>query len=336
MVKKRISVKLVVIAAVLATLFCVSFLIGRYPVSLQDLFCAFRCALTGDIWSGDPAVIATIVQIRLPRILLACLVGASLAAAGSAYQGVFQNPMAAPDLLGASSGAAFGAALAILSGVPGHGITALAFTFSVLAVLLAFLVGQRSHGRKVVNLILSGVMVSSLFSAGTSYIKLAADPTSQLPEITYWLMGSLSGATMEEVRFAVVPMALGIVVLISVSWRINVLSFGDEEARALGVQVSRLRLTVIIAATLLTAASVSVSGMIGWVGLVVPHLCRRFIGSDQRYLLAASLLFGAAFLLVVDNFSRSMLATEIPIGILTALIGAPFFIYLMLGEERFT
>lgn len=334
--KQKITIKLLVLFILLAALFCLSFLIGRYPVSLRDLFGVLSCALTGEVWAGDIGVVSTIVHIRLPRILLACLVGASLSAAGSAYQGVFQNPMAAPDLLGASSGAAFGAALAILMGFSGYGVTVLAFIFSITAVLMAFLVGQRSHGRKVVNLILSGVMISSLFSAGTSYIKLVADPTSQLPEITYWLMGSLSGSTMKEVRFAIMPMIVGVLILFAVSWRINVLSFGDEEARALGVHVSRLRLLVIVCATLITAASVSVSGMIGWVGLVVPHLCRRFIGSNLRNLLPASLLFGAAFLLGVDNFSRSLFATEIPIGILTALIGAPFFIYLMLGEERFT
>ena len=334
--KRHISLKLVGLLLLLAVMICLSFLWGRYPVSVQAFFSVLRCVFTGTEWTGDRNVFHAVLNIRLPRILLACLVGAGLSVSGSAYQGVFQNPMAAPDLLGASSGAAFGAALAILLGLSGSGMTMLAFAFSLCAVLAAFWVGQRSHGRKVVNLILSGVMISSLFSAGTSYIKLAADPASQLPEITYWLMGSLSGAAMAEVRFAFIPIVVGSVILLIISWRINVLSFGDEEARALGVNVSRLRLTVIVCATLITAACVAVSGVIGWIGLVIPHLCRKLIGNDQRYLLPASILFGASFMLTVDNISRSLLMTEIPIGILTAFIGAPFFIYLMVGEERFT
>mgnify|MGYP000763826055 FL=1 len=172
-------------------------------------------------------------------------------------------------------------------------------------------------------------MVSSLFSAGTSYIKLVADPGSKLPEITYWLMGSLSGTRGVDIRFAVFPMALGLIPLLLIRWWLNLLTLGEEEARALGINTALLRLIVVVCATLVTAASVSVSGLIGWVGLVIPHLCRRYIGNDYRKLLPASMLFGATFLLLVDNISRNLLAVEIPIGILTAFIGAPFFIYLM-------
>ena len=330
MKNKAVIWKMGALAALLLVLFLLSFLLGRYPVALGDVF----RVLTGQ--EQDSTMVSVVLQIRLPRILLACLVGGSLSAAGTVYQGVFQNPMAAPDILGASSGAAFGAALAILLGLSGQWITLLAFGASLLAVLAAYLVGQRAKGRKVVNLVLAGVMVSSLFSAGTSYIKLAADPAAQLPEITYWLMGSLSGVRLPEIGTAMIPMAAGILPLLLIRWRINVLTFGDEEACTMGVNASRVRLVVIICATLLTAASVSLSGVIGWVGLVIPHLCRRFVGSDYRRLLPASLLMGASFLLLVDDLSRNLLATEIPIGILTAFVGAPFFIYLMLGEERFT
>lgn len=330
MKKQTAFVKLCALAILLLALFLLSFVLGRYPVSIGEVINVLAGRET------DSTLISVVWQIRLPRILLACLVGASLSVAGTAYQGVFQNPMAAPDILGASSGAAFGAALAILLGFSGQGITLLAFVGSLTAVLIAYFVGQRAKGRKVVNLVLAGVMVSSLFSAGTSYIKLVADPSSQLPEITYWLMGSLSGVRLPEIGAAVIPMLMGAIPLLLIRWRINVLTFGDEEARTMGVNASRVRLVVIICATLLTAASVSVSGMIGWVGLVIPHLCRRFVGNDYRKLLPASLLMGASFLLIVDNFSRNLLATEIPIGILTAFVGAPFFIYLMLGEERFT
>ena len=176
-------------------------------------------------------------------------------------------------------------------------------------------------------------MVSSLFSAGTSFIKLVADPTNQLPAITYWLMGSLSGARMDDVSFAILPMAVGLVPLLLLRWRLNILTLGDDEARTMGVHANRLRLVVVLCSTLMTAASVSVSGMIGWVGLVIPHLSRKLVGSDHRYLVPATMLLGASFLLVVDNISRNLLATEIPIGILTAFIGAPFFLYLILRKE---
>ena len=188
---------------------------------------------------------------------------------------------------------------------------------------------RNAPGQKTVNLILAGIMVSSLFSAGTSYIKLVAAPGSKLPEITYWLMGSLSGTRGVDIRFAILPMALGLIPLLLIRWRLNLLTLGEEEARALGINTALLRLIVVVCATLVTAASVSVSGLIGWVGLVIPHLCRRYIGNDYRKLLPASMLFGATFLLLVDNISRNLLAVEIPIGILTAFIGAPFFIYLM-------
>ena len=242
--------------------------------------------------------------------------------------------MAAPDILGASSGAAFGAALAILFGAASGMITLSAFLFSMITVLAVFLIAQRAPGARVVNLILAGIMISSLFTAGTSYIKLVADPTNQLPQITYWLMGSLSGARLRDIGFVALPLALGLVPLLLLRWQINILTLGDEEARTLGINTNRLRLIVIVCSTLVTAASVSVSGMIGWVGLVIPHLCRKLVGSNYRYLMPATYLGGAAFLLLVDNLSRNLLAVEIPIGILTAFIGAPFFIYLICRREK--
>ena len=281
-------------------------------------------------WTGQMETV--VLSIRLPRILLACLVGCCLSAAGSAYQGIFQNPMASPDILGASSGAAFGAALAILLGGSRRTVTLSAFFFSLLTVALVYLLAARAPGKRVLNLVLSGIMVSSLFTSATSYIKLVADPSNQLPEITYWLMGSLSATRTADVRYALLPMALGLVPLFLLRWRVNLLTLGDEEARTMGVHTNRLRLALALCATLVTAASISVSGMIGWVGLVVPHLGRRLVGNDYRVLMPASMLFGAVFLLAVDNVSRNLLATEIPIGILTAFIGAPFFLYLMLRK----
>ena len=325
---------LTALAAGVLLLFVASCCLGRYPVPLDQIVSILLSGLGLSVektWSN--AMEATVLRIRLPRIALSCLVGCSLSTAGAAYQGIFQNPMASPDLLGASSGAAFGAAMAILLGAGMGLVTASAFFFSLLTVALVMLVSLRAPGRRVVSLILGGVMVSSLFSAGTSYIKLVADPGSQLPEITYWLMGSLSGTSAQSIRFACVPMALGLLPLLLLRWRLNLLTLGDDEARALGVHAGRLRLAVVLCSTLITAASVSVSGLIGWVGLVVPHLARKLVGSDYRVLLPCSMLMGAGFLLLVDDMSRSLLQTEIPIGILTAFIGAPFFLYLIMRKE---
>ena len=322
-------------ASALLALFLLSFVMGRYGVPLGQVV---RILLSGVLpleqtWTDNMAI--AVLNVRLPRILLACLVGCGLSAAGTGYQTVFQNPMAAPDILGASSGACFGAALAILTGQSAVMITVFAFLASLLSVALVYLVGNHTRGNRVVNLLLAGIMVGSLFSACTSYIKLVADPTNQLPQITYWLMGSLSGTRMGTVRFAAVCMAVGLVPLLLLRWRMNLLTLSPDEARAMGVHTDQLRLAVILSSTVLTAAAVSVSGMIGWVGLVIPHLSRRIVGSDCRRLMPMSCLFGAAFLLLVDNMARCLTATEIPIGMLTAFVGAPFFIYLMVrGGDR--
>lgn len=332
--KKHLSGARVILllSFLLAAAIAVSFCIGRFSVGAKQLFYILLSRITyiKPFWSDTME--AVVFNIRLPRILLACLVGCSLSAAGAVYQGVFQTPMASPDLLGASSGAAFGAALAILLGASSAMITASAFISGIVSVVLVLLIGQRAPGKKVVNLILAGIMISSITSAGTSFIKLVADPANQLPAITYWLMGSLSGAKRSELFFAAKPMAIGLIILFAIRWRINILSLGDDEARTMGVNVNLLRVIAALCATLLTAASVSVSGMIGWVGLVTPHICRRLVGNDYRHLMPASMLGGALFLLIVDNISRSLLSTEIPIGILTAFIGAPFFIYLILRK----
>ena len=322
-------------ASALLALFLLSFVVGRYGVPLGQVV---RILLSGVLpleqtWTDNMAI--AVLNVRLPRILLACLVGCGLSAAGTGYQTVFQNPMAAPAILGASSGACFGAALAILTGQGAVMITVFAFLASLLSVALVYLVGNHTRGNRVVNLLLAGIMVGSLFSACTSYIKLVADPTNQLPQITYWLMGSLSGTRMGTVKFAAVCMAVGLVPLLLLRWRMNLLTLSPDEARAMGVHTDRLRLAVILSSTVLTAAAVSVSGMIGWVGLVIPHLSRRIVGSDCRRLMPMACLFGAAFLLLVDNMARCLTATEIPIGILTAFVGAPFFIYLMVrGGDR--
>lgn len=344
----------ILLACMLTAGVIVSFYFGRYPIRAGELGGIILSKVVS-VWTDSlrpvisslfnvelkPVVYhqfwtdtmeTVLFNVRLPRILLACMVGCCLSAAGASYQGIFQNPMAAPDILGASSGAAFGAALAILNGASGLMVTASAFLFSLLTVALVLLVSRKAKGSKILGLILSGIMVSSLFTAGTSYIKLVADPNDQLPQITYWLIGSLAGAKKQDVLFAAIPMTLGLIPLLLLRWRINILTFGDDEARTIGVNATAVRFIVIICATLITATSVAVSGMIGWVGLVVPHLARRLVGNNYKHLMPATMLFGALFLLLVDNISRNVLTTEIPIGILTAFIGAPFFMYLITRE----
>lgn len=322
-------------ASALLALFLLSFALGRYGVPLPQVVKILLSDLLPieQTWTDNMAI--AVQNVRLPRILLACLVGCALSAAGTGYQTVFQNPMAAPDILGASSGACFGAALAILTGQSRVMVTVFAFLSSLLSVVLVYLVGSRTRGSRVVNLLLAGIMVGSLFSAGTSYIKLVADPSNQLPQITYWLMGSLSGTRIQTVTFAAACIFVGLLPLLLLRWRMNLLTLSADEARAMGVNTDRLRLAVILSSTVLTASAVAVSGMIGWVGLVIPHLSRRIVGSDCRRLLPMSCIFGAGFLLLVDNIARTLAAVEIPIGILTAFVGAPFFLYLMLkGGDR--
>ena len=319
---------------VLIVLFFLSFFWGRYSISpgtLIDVFLS-KFNLTEPYWADQ--VESIIFQVRLPRILLACLVGCCLSAAGATYQGIFQNPMAAPDFLGASSGAALGACLAILLDLNSAMITLFAFVFSVATVLVVMFVARCAPGNRVVSLVLAGIIISSLCSSGTSYIKLVADTEDQLPEITYWLMGSLSGTNLDTALWIMIPMAIGLVPLIFLSWKINILTVGDEEAVSMGVNVQRVRTISILCATLVTAASVSVSGMIGWIGLVIPHFARMLVGNNYVKMMPLTLVIGAVFLLIVDDISRNLLATEIPIGILTSIIGAPFFIYLLVRKEN--
>ena len=359
---KKISVKerdkkkatiLIIMGIFLIVVYFISFTFGRYNVPLTEVIRIIFVSLYRDIvWflqeilhiplniniteltaSFDSNMAAAVLNVRFPRITAAAFVGCTLSAAGASYQGVFQNPMAAPDILGASNGAAFGAALAILLGGGAAMTSVSAFIFSIVTVSLVFFIAQRAPGQKVMNLILAGIMIGSLMSAGTSYLKLVADPADQLPKITYWLMGSLNGMKTKQL-IIVIPMIVGLVVLLLIRWKINILTLGDDEARTLGVNAGRLRFVIIIFATLITASAVSISGMIGWVGLVIPHFCRKIIGSNYRYLMPAAMLLGAAFLILVDDISRNLLATEIPIGILTAFVGVPFFIYLLCRKDK--
>lgn len=321
-----------VLGAVFAAALFGSVLLGRFSVTPKELFRLLLSRLTETEPGWRDGAENVVFQIRLPRVAAAALIGAALAVAGVSYQGMFRNPMVSPDILGASTGAGFGAALAILLGAGYFGISMSAFVFGLLAVAAAYLVSCMSRTNQTIALILAGMMVSSLFSAGTSYLKLVADTQQQLPAITYWLMGSLSSIKPRDVLFLVIPVTLGLVPLLILSWRMNLLTLGEEEARSMGVNTRLLRFTVILCATLLTAASVAVSGMIGWVGLVIPHMVRRICGSDYRWLMPGCMLGGGIFLLIVDNLSRNISTSGIPIGILTAFVGAPFFLLLITGR----
>ena len=327
--------RLIIVFLGIALIICIllSFAIGRYPVSPIELLGILGSKLGLPIEKFWTAAMETAAwNIRLPRVLLSVLVGTCLASAGAAYQGVFQNPMASPDILGASAGAGFGAALAILLGFSSVLVTLSAFGMSLLTVALVFTVSRHAKGDRVLGLVLAGIMVSSLFQSGTSFIKLVADPSNKLPQITYWLMGSLSGTAWTDVQFVIAPVIIGLIPLLLLRWQLNVITMGDDEARALGVNAHRVRLAIVFCSTLVTASAVSVSGMIGWVGLVIPHMMRRLVGSDYRYLMPASMLGGGIFLLVVDDLSRNLSTSGIPIGILTAFVGAPFFLFLITGK----
>ena len=326
---KRYARRFAVLGAVFLAVLLGSLLLGRYALSPGQLLHMLWTKVTGGAadWplSDDKVVFA----VRLPRVAAAALVGAALAVAGAAYQGMFRNPMVLPDILGASTGAGFGAAVAILLGAGYFGISAAAFCCGLLAVAAAWLVSRLSRTNQTVTLILAGMMISSLFSAGTSFVKLVADTQQQLPAITYWLMGSLSSIKDKDVLFLSIPVALGMIPLLVLRWRMNLLTLGEEEAQSMGVNTRRLRGAVIVCATLLTSASVAVSGVIGWVGLVIPHFCRMLFGYDYRRLIPAGALFGASFLLIVDDIARLVTTGELPLGILTAFVGAPLFVYLI-------
>ena len=315
-----------------AVCFFGSFMLGRYPIEPWTLIrvLASRVIPVTPDW---PSQVETVLfNVRLPRVLMAALIGAGLSAAGAAYQGIFKNPMVSPDVLGASSGAGFGAALGLFLSFSYQGVSFLAFVLGLSAVGAVCLSSSRVKYNQTLGLVLAGMMISSLFTAAVSFLKLVADPNNTLPVITYWLMGSLASIRPKDLAFAAPWIIGGIIPIYLLRWKINVLTLGEEEARCIGVNTSAVRLAVVLCATLITSAAVSVSGLIGWVGLVIPHFARMLVGSDYRKMLPASLLLGASFLLVVDNFARLLATSEIPIGILTAFVGAPFFLWLILRE----
>ena len=319
---------LVAVVALLAVLL-IAFSVGKYPVTPTELLRALLAGL-GLATPVDATVDTVVWQIRMPRVAAGLAVGAMLGAAGAAYQNMFRNPLVSPDILGVSAGAGLGAAAAIFTGLPLVAVQGMAFAGGLFAVAVVYLVARsvRRHD-PVLVLVLAGVAVGALLGAGISLLKIVADPYTQLPSITFWLLGGLNAVTGSDVLATLPAMLIGLLPLALLRWRINLLSLGDEEAAALGVDVHRLRGLLIAAATLGTAAAVSLAGIIGWVGLVVPHIARLLVGPEFSRLLPASLLIGAGFLVATDTLARTVASMELPLGILTALVGAPFFLVLL-------
>ncbi|KAF5056742.1 iron ABC transporter permease [Acetobacterium wieringae] len=335
--KQQPGVKVIVRAGILLVLlFFISLMLGRYQVSLGNMGAVFYARIFGTECTASEMIQSVILKVRIPRICAAILIGGALSTAGATYQGLFKNPMISPDILGASAGAGFGAAMAILLSLPSVFIQFSAFAFGMMAVGLACLICKMvSRGKDaLLILVLSGMIVATFFSSLITLLKYVADPQSKLPEITYWLMGGLSTVSAGDVGMMLVPFIIGIVPLFLLRWQLNAMAFGDEEAKAMGLNTKRLRGIYIVSATLLTAAAVAVCGMIGWIGLVIPHLTRMLVGPNHKYLIPASFLMGGIFLLLVDDLARTLFTVEIPLGILTSIIGAPFFVYLLLKRKK--
>ena len=322
------SFKVLLLCVLLVLLCAMALAIGPLRLSAGDILAALQ-------GSGSDQAVTVVWQIRLPRIAAALMAGAALAAAGAAYQTLFRNPLVSPDILGVSAGAGLGAVLGIFLSLPVFGIQLLAFAGGMAAVALVGLVASAvRHTDHTLVLVLTGVVVGALAGAMTSLLKVLADPYDQLPAITFWLLGSLASVTPDDIWPVLPAVLIGLVPLVLLGWRINVLSLGDDEARALGVETGRLRLMVIAAATLATAAVTALAGVLGWVGLVIPHIARMLVGPDFTRLLPVSLLLGAGYLLIVDTLARAISGTEVPLGILTAVVGAPFFIWLLARGRR--
>ncbi|WP_345751282.1 FecCD family ABC transporter permease [Microbacterium rhizophilus] len=338
---RRDRITVVALAAVVVLLALVAVGAGQLAVPIGrvvEILTHDAAALLG-LDSGIPASWtrgeqAAVSLIRAPRALLAILVGAALAVSGAVLQALFRNPLVSPDVIGVSSAASFGGVLAIAVGAGGVALMSGAFVTGLLAALLVMLLGRLRTSSPVLTIVLGGIVVSAFFNALVSLVTYVADPYTTLPSITFWLMGSFVAATWDKVLLAAVPIAIGLIVVLALRWRINVLALGDDEALALGVRPARLRGILIIAVSLLTAATVAVCGVIGWVGLVIPHLVRLVIGPDHRVLLPASALLGGAYVLAVDTLARTVTTAELPVGILTAIIGAPVFVIVLVRRTR--
>lgn len=347
--KRRTRIAFITIITLLVIVFIISFGAGRYDISPMNVIASVWSGIRHGAWwlldhigihLAEPEWMTgsedtVIWLVRMPRIAAAMLAGGALSVSGASYQGLFRNPMVSPDILGASAGASVGACFMMLMNQSSAMIQLGAFVCGILAVALSYFL-SKAIGRgsnMILLLVLCGMTVNTLFQAFVSIIKYLADTDSQLPEMTYWLMGSIAKVGYKDLLFFMIPFFIGVIPILALKWKLNVLSFGEDEAKAMGVNVSSVRLVCIVCATLLTAAVVSVAGTIGWVGLMIPHLVRFITGPNNKTLIPMSLFTGALFMLVIDDFCRALLAYEIPLGVLTSLLGAPFFIFILFKRK---
>ncbi len=330
-----ISLSLALMAALVVVLTFGAALIGPFAITPAEVFDALLRRLSGGVEPAAAQIDTVLFAVRLPRIAAALLVGAALAAAGAVYQGLFRNPLVSPDILGVSAGAGLGAVLGIFLSMPVVAIQALAFAGGLGTVALVYLVATAVRGHEpTLVLVLSGVVLGALAGACISLLKILADPYDQLPAITFWLLGSLASVRTGDVWAAMPAVLMGLVPLVLLRWRMNLMALGDEEAAALGVDPRLLRVLFVAAATLMTASVVAISGIIGWVGLVIPHIARLLVGPNFDRLLPTAMLLGAGYMLLVDTLARTLAETETPLGVLTAFIGAPVFVWLLATGRR--
>ncbi|WP_276709768.1 FecCD family ABC transporter permease [Campylobacter rectus] len=336
--KKSARLKPILIALSPVVCFLFSMSIGHYEISAYEVLDMLFSKLTASEMRYGDMMQTVVFEVRLPRVILAMMVGCSLSVSGAVYQCVFKNPMASPNILGTSSGAGLGTALAIIFSFGAIYTQMISFAFGLLAVAITYAISAKigRRGNLILVFVLTGILVSTVFQALISLVKYTADPYEKLPAITFWLMGSLSTAGKNDILIILIPFLLGIVPLFLMRWRLNILSLGDDDVKCLGIDVRNLRLIVIGCSTLLTASCVSVAGIIGWVGLIVPHIARMLVGSNFIALLPGSALIGATYLLLIDDAARGIFKAEIPLSILTALIGAPYFIYLLVKTKDAT
>jgi len=312
-----------------------SVLIGKYGFNAEDYLTYFKAVIKGEDLKNYQVMHTLITEIRLPRIMACIMIGASLAISGSAYQAMFVNPLVSPSILGVLSGAGFGAAIGMFFGLNEYLIQLSTFAFGFIAVLTALSISAfYSRSGSIIVLVLGGVISGSLFTSLLSALKYAADPNDSLPAITYFLMGSLGFASKNFIQISILPMFVGILLLAFSGKYLNALSLGEEEAKSLGINVARVKIFVILVATFISALSVTIAGIIGWIGLIVPHMARFIFGADNRAVLSSSAMIGAIFLLFCDNFSRLMFTFEVPIGIVTSLFGIPIFILVLRRAKK--
>ncbi len=328
------AAKILLLSAVLMLSFFASFLVGRYAVSPDVVWDIIRSNFMKVDAYWDDTLVTVVMQVRLPRIVAAILVGGALSISGASYQTLFKNPMVSPDILGVSAGAGFGAALAMLYGSGWWQIQVSAFVFGIIAVVAAYLIGNILGRQNITVLVLAGIVVSGLFQALLSIVKTLADPDDALPSITFWLMGSLGKAANSDVIVLLPATAFSLALLFLFRNQINTLAAGEDEATAMGVNVRLVKLVVVVASTLMTVCAVSICGIIGWVGMVVPHIARLLVGASYSRLSVTSFLIGGIFLLLIDNLIRGAMGVDLPLGVMTALIGTPVFVVLLSQAKK--